>query len=119
MGENAQEEVSEIAKDVGEKIMGANVHSSQQPGGDSGGAMGTINADLVRSPALTRMSHTDTAVQDSMKGLAESMPPNAMVFGGAGLLPYVGTSFSAIYLARQASLAQTGGKSLPSFRSAT
>lgn len=40
----------------------------------------------------------------------EQMPKGAVVFGAAGVLPYAATSATTIYLAHQASLAQTAGK---------
>lgn len=42
------------------------------------------------------------------KGLYQEVPRSALAFGGAGLIPYIGTSAATVVLAREASLAAQG-----------
>lgn len=53
-----------------------------------------------------------SAKQDAIKGLAEEMPKDALMWGGLGLVPYAGTSLATVYLARQASIAVSLGGEL-------
>lgn len=43
-----------------------------------------------------------------MEGLLETVPRGAIVFGAAGLLPYIATSATNIFLARNVWLADQG-----------
>ncbi|BGP54140.1 hypothetical protein JCM8202_003142 [Rhodotorula sphaerocarpa] len=81
---NAVEEGQGIAKTVSQGIMGeANDVTSQKAPKDNYGA-GDITADL-----------------DSMKGIFQGIPKEAVRWGAAGLIPYAGTSAAIAYFARQ------------------
>lgn len=49
--------------------------------------------------------------QNSVIGIVEAVPKDALVWGGLGVIPYAGTSLATVYLARQASMAVSLGES--------
>jgi len=81
---NAQEEASNTVVDVAKKIAG-----------------GSFPADPIAA-AQTSFSGITGAI-------ASQVPQPVMVLGLAGALPYLGTSLTTIYLAREAGVAAAGG----------
>jgi len=91
MKENAKQEIKKATSDIASVITGGN---DPKPVGQVGGSsLGELESSVT-----------------SLAGLAGNVPKEAWVFGAAGFLPYLGTSLSTIYLARQAHLAEAAGK---------
>jgi len=90
--ENAKEEIKKASSDIAKAITGGNNPTSTSQ--VAGGSLGEIESTVT-----------------SLGGLAGNVPREAWIFGAAGFLPYIGTSLSTIYLARQAQLAELAGAS--------
>jgi len=88
--ENAKQEAKSVTSDIAKAISGGNDPNPVSQG--QGGSM-------------EEMQHSVT----SLTGLAQTVPREAWLFGAAGFLPYMGTSLSTIYLARQVNQAQSAG----------
>jgi len=86
--ENAKDEAKTIVKDITQTIAGANAKTSQI--GHEQGTMQAITSDL-----------------SGVKEIVQVVPNQALLFGAAGLVPYVGTSMATIYCAHQAALASS------------
>ncbi|GAA97729.1 uncharacterized protein L969DRAFT_55314 [Mixia osmundae IAM 14324] len=84
-GQNAKQEASKAVKDVTQAISGANATTSQLQGGD--------------------LSEAESSLK-SVENIMENVPREAIVWGAAGLIPYVATSLTTVYLARVAGQAQ-------------
>ncbi|KAK9896786.1 hypothetical protein P389DRAFT_84135 [Cystobasidium minutum MCA 4210] len=85
MKDNAKAEVSKVAGDLAKAVSGGNdPHSNAQV---SGGSVSEIENTMT-----------------SLGQIAQHVPRTAWLAGAAGFIPYVGTSLSTIYLAREASL---------------
>lgn len=52
------------------------------------------------------IAYSPSRIQSGVSELVQKVPRQALFFGAAGLLPYLGTSAATVYCARQASLAQ-------------
>ncbi|KAK4702575.1 hypothetical protein P7C70_g3643, partial [Phenoliferia sp. Uapishka_3] len=101
LGSNAKEEAAKVAKNVGDVISGANERTSVVSElGEDKNAMDDVKADLVGLESW----------EGQLGELGQTIPKDALIFGGAGLLPYMGTSFATIYLARQAGIASSAAE---------
>ncbi|KZS89959.1 hypothetical protein SISNIDRAFT_458280 [Sistotremastrum niveocremeum HHB9708] len=80
---NAREEAGNTASDVAKTIAGSNMAQDATP--------------------------SEASFTNITGAIASQVPQPVMVLGLAGALPYLGTSISSIYLARQAGIAASGG----------
>jgi len=84
MKDNALQEAKDVKDDLTAAISGANSRSAQL----SGSGLASLREEA-----------------DSVYGMVQDVPRNAMLFGLAGVLPYIATSATTIYLSKQAALA--------------
>ncbi|ORX38411.1 hypothetical protein BD324DRAFT_649780 [Kockovaella imperatae] len=102
--QGATRELKSVASGVAEIISGGGHHSSRQEKTDSGA--GPHGAQEISSH-----SHSGSVRDDFIgitKNIFQWVPQPALVVGLAGTLPYLGTAFGTIFLAREAARESQG-----------
>ncbi|KDE02928.1 hypothetical protein MVLG_06553 [Microbotryum lychnidis-dioicae p1A1 Lamole] len=91
LGDNAKDEANKLGHVIGGAMAGANASVGQIGNAEENlkaGAIDSVKGDM-----------------QSIAGVIQKVPRDALVWGGAGLLPYAGTSLATVYLARSAAQA--------------
>ncbi|ORY35475.1 hypothetical protein BCR39DRAFT_509939 [Naematelia encephala] len=99
----AREEIKGITRDVAEMISGG----ARIPPNE----LNTLRGREVSSS----VGHKGSVIDDFYgitRGIIEAVPRPAMIFGLAGLLPYLGTAAATVFMAREASIAAQGERTL-------